>query len=279
MSKLKLINKEIDKFYSETSEETRLQMGLGPLEFERNKELIGRYLPPKTSVIIDVGGGPGIYAEWLAKQEQEVHLIDPVAKHIEQAKKRAEKLKKKFKCLQGEARQLEFPDNFADLIILHGPLYHLQQKADRLDCLKEARRVLKPGGIVLGFAINYTASTLVSLLQGVIQHEEFFQMCKEELSTSIHKAPKNMPGVLPNAFYHKQEELIKEVEEANLEYLDICAVEGIIWLDKNYFESRSDTTKKQMMMELLAITERDKNLISFSPHMMITAKKGLASGN
>jgi hypothetical protein len=60
-----LISDEIDAFYSGASEETRLKLGLGPLEYERNQELIQRYLPKEICVIADVGGGPGIYAELL----------------------------------------------------------------------------------------------------------------------------------------------------------------------------------------------------------------------
>jgi len=273
MRKKKLIDKEIDTFYSETAEATRLEVGLGPLEFERNKELITRYLSKKRTTIIDVGGGPGIYAEWLAEKKHTVYLVDPVSKHIEEAKKRSDKLKNKFNSMLGESRNLDFPDQFADMVILHGPLYHLQKKAERLECLKEAKRVLKPGGIVLGFAINYTASTMVSLLQGVIQQNVFFQMCKQELENGIHQAPKDMAGILPKAYYHKQEELKDEFEKVNFKYLNTYAVEGMIWLDKNYFESRSDATKKKRMMELLAVTESDKNLLSFSPHLMIAAKK------
>ena len=273
MRNKKLIDKEIDAFYSETSEVTRLEVGLGPLEFERNKELIQRFLPKKKNRILDVGGGPGVYAEWLSKLDNEVYLIDPVEKHIEEAKKRSGKMKNKFTALLGEARNLDFPDRFADVVILHGPLYHLQKRTERLDCLKETKRVLKPGGTVLGFAINYTASTMVALLQGVMHQNVFFQMCKKELLTGMHQAPGNMPGILPKAFYHRQEELKEEIEKAGFKYLDTFAVEGMIWLDKNYFDSRSDTTKKKRMMELLRSTECDKNLLSVSPHLMIAAKK------
>jgi ubiquinone/menaquinone biosynthesis C-methylase UbiE len=273
MSKKKLIDKEINDFYSETSETTRLEMGLGPLEFERNKQLIQHYLPKKKNRILDVGGGPGVYAEWLAEKNQEVYLIDPVEKHIQEATKRSNKLKNKFTATLGEAQNLDFPDKFADVVILHGPLYHLQKQEERLNCLKETKRVLKPGGIVLGFAINYTASTMVALVQGVMYQKEFFDMCTQELKNGTHQAPKNMPGILPKAFYHKQEELQKEFEMVNFKHLSTHAVEGMVWLDKDYFKSRSDATKNKKMMELLAITETDKNLLSFSPHMMIAAKK------
>jgi ubiquinone/menaquinone biosynthesis C-methylase UbiE len=269
---MKLINPDIDSFYSTTSEEGRLQLGLGPLEFERNKELISRYLPKK-GIIIDIGGGPGVYSEWLAGLDHEVHLIDPVEKHIKQASKRSKQAKKPFKAILGEAQKLDFPDSFADVTILHGPLYHLQQKEERIKALIEAKRILKPGGVILGFAINHSASTIAALLNGFIHAPEIFEMCKEELTTGIHTPPKNMPGVLPSAYFHRPDELKDEIEEAGLTYLDIYAVEGMIWMDKNYFESRSDAGKKARMMELMEIIEKDKALLSLSPHMMIAGRK------
>src|ERR1700739_39693 len=196
----KLISSDIDSFYTATSEEGRLQLGLGPLEFERNKELINRFLPKK-AVIADIGGGPGIYAEWLAGMGHEVHLIDPVEKHIKQANKRSKQAKKPFKSILGEAQKLELPDNLADVVILHGPLYHLQLKGERLKAIAEAKRVLKPNGIVLGFAINHSASSIAALLNGFIHAPEILQMCKDELTSGIHNPPKNMPGVLPQAYF------------------------------------------------------------------------------
>lgn len=272
MAVSKLIKPDIDDFYSGTSEEGRLQLGLGPLEFERNKELIGHYLPKKGTVI-DVGGGPGIYSEWLAGLGYEVILIDPVEKHIRQADKRSMKSKKPFKSLLGEAQKLGLADNIADVVILHGPLYHLQSKADRLRAVSEAKRVLKPKGVLLGFAINHTASTIAALLNGFIHAPEIFDMCMEELKTGIHTPPKNMPGVLPSAYFHRPDELKVEFEEVGLTYLNTYAVEGVIWMDKNYFETRSDSKKKEKIMELVKVTENDPGLLSLSPHMMIAGRK------
>jgi len=268
----KLIAPDIDNFYSATSEEGRLQLGLGPLEFERNKELISRYLPKK-GVVIDVGGGPGIYSEWLAGMGHEVHLVDPVEKHIKQANKRSKQAKKPFISILGEAQKLDLPDNFADVVILHGPLYHLQLKEERLKAITEAKRVLKPKGIVLGFAINHSASSIAALLNGFIHTPEILQMCVDELTSGLHNPPRNMPGILPQAYFHRPEQLRDEFEEAGMTYINTYAVEGMVWLDKNYFETRGDEKKKAALMELLKLTENDQALLALSPHMMIAAKK------
>ena len=58
----------------------------GHLEFIRTTEILSRFLPAPPAVIADVGGGPGAYALSLAIQGYEVHLLDPLALHVEQAR-------------------------------------------------------------------------------------------------------------------------------------------------------------------------------------------------
>lgn len=269
----RLIEPEIEHFYEQSDEEHRLQFGLGPLEFARNQQLISGYLPENAGVVADVGGGPGIYAAWLAGLGHTVYLIDPVMRHIRQAEKRSATARKPFHCQLGEARRLDLPDNFADLVILHGPLYHLQSEADRIAAIREARRICKPGGIVLGFAISFTASTLVGLLNGLLSDVDFYAMCRSELATGMHDAPESWPGLLPEAFYHRPEELHAEFCMAGLEPLATFAVEGIVWLDSKYFEHMGKPEMKSRLLQLLALTEKDPALLAFSPHMMLAARK------
>ncbi|MFH0761001.1 MAG: class I SAM-dependent methyltransferase [Bacteroidota bacterium] len=272
MSKEPLISPQLDAFYNQSSEEDRLLIGLGPLEFERNKELIQRFLPVSPGTIVDVGGGTGKYSEWLAEMGHDVRMIDPLQKHVSLAQKRSKKLSHPFQVLLGESRHLEIPDNTADLVILHGPLYHLQQRKERIRAILEAKRITKLTGVILGFAISYTASTLVALMQGLIHDQKILDMCLSELTSGKHEAPENMPGILAEAWYHRPEELRSEFEEANLINLEMMAVEGIIWLDKNWFTSRADQEKFKNLLNIAKLTEKDPNLISFSPHMMIAAK-------
>ena len=267
------ISKELEDFYNKASEETRLEKGMGIFEFERIKELIIQHISKPNSTIVDVGGGTGKYAEWLAKKNHTVHLIEPVPKHIQLAKKRAKKLKKPFSVTIGEAKKLPFENDFADLIILHGPLYHLQNKADRIKAIIEAKRVVKKGGVILGFAINATASTLVGLMNGMIHANSFFDMCKEELTTGIHNAPKDFPFLLADAFYHKPQELKAEFIEQDLNFINLFAVEGMIWLDNEYFANMIDKKKSKTLKALQRLTQNDEYLLPFSPHMMIAVKK------
>lgn len=242
------------------------------------KSLIEKHISAPSLKIIDVGGGTGKYSEWLAQKGHQVHLVEPVPKHIKIAQNRADKLKNKFSVHLGESRKLDFKNNCADLIILHGPLYHLQKKEDRDLTICEAKRVLKNGGIILGFAINYTASTLVGLLNGLIHKKSFFEMCKEELTTGIHNPPDDFPWLLTEAYYHKPEQFKDEFLNQELTHLNTYAVEGMAWLDKNYFTNMMDDKKQKTLLELIQVTENDSYLLPFSPHMMIAVKKQTSYG-
>ncbi len=268
-----LISKKLEDFYNKASEETRLEKGMGIFEFERIKALIQQHISKPNTTIIDVGGGTGKYSEWLSKEGHQVHLIEPVLKHIKLAEKRAKKLKNPFSIAIGKAQELPYKSGIADLVILHGPLYHLQDKTERINAILEAKRVLKKGGIILGFAINATASTVVGLMNGMIHANSFFEMCKTELTTGIHNAPKDFPFLLADAFYHKPEQLKEEFFEQKLEFINLFAVEGMVWLDNTYFANMLDKKKSKTLKALQKLTENDEYLLPFSPHMMIAVRK------
>ncbi len=272
MKKKTSISAPIERFYNKASEENRLSRGMGIFEFERTKSLIERLIE-RPSIIVDVGGGTGKYSEWLSKLNHQVYLVEPIDKHLNRARERSKKLKNKFKVLKGEARNLDFPNNFADVVILHGPLYHLQKEEDRILTINEAKRVVKKGGLILGFGINSTATTLVGLLNGLIFNRGFFEICKSELLTGIHQPSDDFPWLLAEAFYHRPLDFKKEFMQCDLNVRHLYAVEGLTWLDNNFFSNIVDERKKAVLTELLSLTEDMEFLLPFSPHMMIVATK------
>ena len=74
---------EWQSYYERFDEENRLTKGDGLVEFARMQEILLRFLPPPPKVVLDVGGGPGPYSCWLAREGYETHLVDPVSKHLE----------------------------------------------------------------------------------------------------------------------------------------------------------------------------------------------------
>src|SRR5215211_9253937 len=114
------------------------------LELLRTRELLLRQLPLPPAVVLDVGGGPGVHAAWLAGRGYRVHLVDVVPEHVRAAAEHG-----LVTAEVGDARRLTQADGSVDAVLLLGPLYHLVARAERLSALAEARRVLRPGGVLL----------------------------------------------------------------------------------------------------------------------------------
>jgi len=126
------------------------------MERMRTQEILRRYVPPPPAVLLDVGGGAGIYAFWLSQLGYEVHLVDGAPLHIEQARQASHtQSDHPLASIElGDARALTWPEQSVDILLLLGPLYHLTEQEERLQVLKEAFRVLKPGGWCIAAAIS-----------------------------------------------------------------------------------------------------------------------------
>src|SRR5438046_3901152 len=121
-----IVNDEaIEQHYGTGYESTRLEQGTSRIEFVRTRELLQRFLPPPPARVLDVGGGTGAYAMWLAELGYRVHVVDVVALHVEQALQAAGRAANPFTAAVGDARHLQEEDSSFGAVLLLGPLYHL----------------------------------------------------------------------------------------------------------------------------------------------------------
>ena len=176
----------IIEYYSKNFfEDSRLQVDSGgTIEWIRTIDILKRFLPPAPATIIDFGGGTGVYSLWLLEQGYDVHLVDLVPAHVEVARRKFKVLaaKSKWAATVGDARNFDFPDSSIDIILLMGPLYHVQEYKERIKILNEAFRVLKPGGHFFCTIISKFASFLDGLDNDYIRDPEFRQIIKSDES-------------------------------------------------------------------------------------------------
>lgn len=268
-------NERIVEYYGDADEASRLNSGWFQLEQERTRELVLRHLPTAPATIIDAGGGAGVYACWLASRGYQVHLIDPVPKHVDQA--RAASAQQPTHPLAsaevGDARSLRFAENSADAVLLLGPLYHLVEREDRLACLREARRAVRPGGFVWGAGISHFASLLDSLAHGFFDDPEFAPIVAVDLETGQHRNPTSNPAYFTDAYLHRPGELSREFLAAGFQVEEVVAIEGPGWLAHDFERLWNDPQQRERILAVVRKVEREPSILGATSHFMVIGRK------
>ncbi len=269
-----LIPEEIEGHYQQVVEAERLAAEQGELERLRTQQILARELPPPPAVIFDVGGAAGVYAIPLAQQGYQVHLIDPVGLHLEQARARAEAAGVALASIsRGDARKLDATSGTADAVLLLGPLYHLVEQSDRLLALREARRILKSGGILFAAGISHFASLIDGLSRGFFKDPVFRRIVASDLASGQHRNQTENAHYFTTAFFHRPEELEAEIREAGFEDVRVLAVEGPIWSAAQFSQTWGDQVQRKELMEFLSLVEREPSVLGASAHLLAVGRR------
>ncbi|HUG65756.1 MAG TPA: class I SAM-dependent methyltransferase [Gaiellaceae bacterium] len=261
------MDKDIRAYYEVGDEQERLSTH-GWLEFARTKELLLRHLPTTPARVLDVGGGPGAYAAWLADRGYSVHLVDPVPLHVEQAAEVAQVSGRHFSVAQGDARRLDEDVGSFDAVLVLGPLYHLVERADRLKALAEARRVLVRGGIIAVAAISRFASIIDGVARELLLDPKFRPMVEDALRLGEHRNPARIPRAFTTSFFHRPDELSAEVADAGFVVDAVYAIEG----PAGWFAPSSPPDERsaeyEMLLWVARAVEQEPSLLGGSAHLL-----------
>lgn len=266
------LKRQLVGFYQDTADEEReATSGHGRLEFERTQEILLRHLPPAPAVIADIGGGLGRYALWLAGLGYRVVHRDIVPLHVEQLRSVAGP-GLAIETEVGDARGLDLADESVAAVLLLGPLYHLPREADRVRALREARRIVQPGGAVFVAALSRWAARYDGVLR-----ERIYERGPEmlDLIDSVERT-----GVLPSlarggytAYTHRPQELESEFRSAGLDVVDLVSVEGAAFLLDDLTERMADSRARQALLDSARAHERVPELLGLGPHLVATGRR------
>jgi ubiquinone/menaquinone biosynthesis C-methylase UbiE len=262
-------------YYDLVDEEGRLTIGSGPLELARTQEILTRYLPSPPAVIGDVGGGTGIHALWLAQKGYQVHLVDPVPKHIEQAN-RASQGQPDYPLAStavGDARKLDWKNNCVDALLFFGPLYHLTKREDRLLALREAKRVTRKGGRIFAAFISRFASLMDGIFLNFLDDPAFVPIVEQDLIDGQHRNPTDNPAYFTSTFFHHPDDIVSEVDKSGLTLEKILAVESIGGLLADFDEIWKDSERRERLLRFIRKVEDEPSLMGASAHIIAIAKK------
>ena len=268
------IAREIESYYEQGREADRLFVERGELERVRTQSILVRHLPAPPATIVDVGGAAGVYAFPLAEAGYRVHLVDPVGLHLEQARERAAKSGVMLGSIaRGDARHLGFGRETADAVLLLGPLYHLVERAERVLAIREAHRVLKPGGLLAAAAISRFASFIDGMLKGFFNDARFRGIVAGALTSGVHRNTIGGPNYFTTAYFHRPDELGDELRDGGFGDPQVLGVEGVAWSGARFHEVWSNQEARGALMEFLCSMEREPSILGASAHFIAVARK------
>lgn len=252
------MNKEnyLEQYYNKFSEEKRLTRRHGQVEYRVTMKYIHKYLSRmEHPAILETGAGTGRYSVQLANEGYDVTAVELVKYNLGMLKSKGSSVK----AYQADARDLSiFEDDSFDMTLVFGPMYHLFTMEDKVQVLTEARRVTKPGGIIMAaYCMNEYGVLLYGFRDG--NARECFADGRLTADFQCVSKPEDLYD------YIRIEEIDRINEAAGLKRVQIIAPDGPANYMRQVLNAMDEETFELFVQYQMSVCER-QDLIGASAH-------------
>lgn len=264
--------KNIIDFYENYDEESRLTTGKAKrIEFVTTTHLLNQYIKSNHK-IIELGAGTGVYSFYYATKGCRVIATDISPHHIEIINKKLYQREEKLNLVAKVANATdlsEFENESYDVVLCLGPMYHLTEEKDRVQCIKECKRILKRGGLIAlaylnkHFVINYVMKKKSNFIT-----QNFIDKI---LNTGVIRTGEK-ECFWTDAFFTNQDEIESFTAKLDLEIVDHIATDGISPLLNDAIDCISEEQYKAWINYHLNSC-RDRSIMGLSNHGLLLARK------
>ena len=252
--------------------------GDGFVEYALTRKMLSKYLKPN-SHILDIGGGPGRYAIWLAKHGHRVVLADLSPELLTIARTKIDEAGVSAnleESVEVEAYDLShWQDDSFDTVLSLGPFYHLIDENDRNKALSELRRVLHPNGL----AFVALMPRYGFLRRTLAMPDERRHLAQPEFISRVLEHGvfiNDIPGRFTNGFGVRPEEVSAFFAQYGFTMLTLLAAEGIVGdIQKSLYElEQNDPATYQVVLDVILSTANDPSILGMASHLLYIGKKG-----
>lgn len=246
---------ELEQHYNKFNEEKRLDSRHGQVEYITSMKYIHIYLEElkkesKKSVdeikILDIGAGTGKYSVPLADEGYDVSAVELVKHNLGLLKAKNSAVK----AYQGNALKLKrFDEGQFDMALLFGPMYHLFSYEDKLKALTEAKRVVRPGGIIL---VAYLMNEY-SVITYAFKEQHIMECLKEGRLTEDYHTVSQEKDLYD---YMRTEDIERLNNEAGLTRIKIISPDGAANYIRPYLNRLTDEEFNEFIKYHLSTCER-----------------------
>lgn len=246
----------------------RLESGEGRLEFEITTSMLSSALPVSGHVL-DIGGGPGRYSQWLHERGYEVTLADLSPNLLDIARQQlgdgvAQDI------VEADVRDLSrWPAGTFDATIALGPFYHLTNESDRHQALKELMRVTAPGGtIAIALMSKYAFLRRTLAIPDERHRMADASFLEAVLADGVYR--NEIPGRFTEGYGVEPSRAIAAFEDAGLATQEIASTHGFAAGLENQVESlRLENPEAYVStVSVLKATATDPSLFGTAGHLL-----------
>ena len=249
----------------------------GAVEFAVTCHTIAAHLPPGSHVL-DLGGGPGRYANWLAERGHRVTLADlsPELLAIARARIAASGVGALVEeIIEADARDLSrWADGSFDAALCLGPFYHLPDPSDRERAASELARVLRPGGL----AFVALMPRLVFLRRTLALADERRRLARPDFVARLLDDGvflNDVPGRFTSAYGARPEEIAPFFARHGFTPLALLAAEGFTaGLGGALAElATADHAAYAAALDVVIQTAGDPSILGTSNHLLYVGRR------
>lgn len=249
----------VNRTYDVFDEAKRLSTKAGKVEFITTVRYIEKYLKPGDK-ILDVGAGTGAYSIYFSRNGYEISALELADANVAAFRKRI----MPGGCIdlvQGNALDLSrYPDKHFDIVLVLGPLYHLERKEDKQRCIEEAKRVCKDGGKIF-FA--FISNDMVILTELMYNEKYFFGDTYDHDSFKVYDFP---------FVFNTLDEMREILHRGGVKILDEVASDGVSELLAGRINALDEESYEQYLRYHFYTCEKPE-MLGRSNHLLFVTEK------
>lgn len=257
---------KVEQWYDEEYDEWE-RLDRHKIEFDITKRYLDEYIIGENLQILDIGGGPGRYAIYLAEKGHRVSLLDLSKRNIQVAKEKSREQGIPLEAyIHGNALELGEYEQRYDIILLMGPLYHLIEESDRKKVVENALKLLKSNGIIVAsFISNY--APIQDYLKGLYSIES-----ADELLVFLEDGKSSGDQGFTTAYFTDYKEAKDLMSSFGLKELVFIGVENILGSKENEINALEESQYNKWL-EICYQLGKDENLMGTSEHFLYIGRK------
>lgn len=259
--KIKDESERVNALYNIFNEDNRLNSSkASSVEYVTTLEYIERYAAPNCR-ILELGAGTGAYSLYLAAKGYDVTALELADRNIDILRKRAEESSVSLHIVHGNAMDLsDFASESFDIVLLLGPLYHLQSAKDRGHCIDEALRVCTKDGMLF---CSFISNDMVILTEFDYRPDFFISNTYDHDTFKVVDFP---------FVFLTVEQANSELSCHNMDVIHRVASDGVSELMADKINAMDDESFKQYLRYHFYCCEKPE-MLGRSNHLLYIGKK------